>query len=293
MMPLALALVAAVGTHLIVTGVATAGDPGPTGFFPEDFGLRRNVRLWRPPPGVDGIDGWELGAMGGLASLATGVAGYALFGGAPAALATGLFGATLPTAASRRRRQTARRVANEAWPRMIEEIRVQTSSLGRSIPQALFEVGRRGPVELRPAFDAAEREWALTTVLERSFKVLKDRLADPTADATCETLLVAHELGGTDLDRRLAALADDRRDDVQRRKDARSRLAGARFARLFVLLVPAGMALAGTSIGSGRDAYRTSTGQAIVVVSLLLVVACWAWAGRVMRLPDPDRVFEA
>ena len=70
-----------------------------------------------------------------------------------------------------------------------------------------------------------------------------------------------------------------------------ARLAGARFARIFVLAVPAGMALAGMSIGDGRAAYRTGTGQIVVVVALGLVISCWVWAGRLMRLPEPQRVF--
>ncbi len=122
--------------------------------------------------------------------------------------------------------------------------------------------------------------------------MLKEQLGDPTADMALETLLVAHELGGSDLDRRLEALAEDRRQDVQGRKDARSRQAGARFARVFVLLVPAGMAAAGMSIGDGRAAFRTTTGQAVAAVAITLVIACWAWAGHVMRLPTPERVFD-
>ena len=176
---------------------------------------------------------------------------------------------------------------------MIEEIRILTSSVGRSIPQALFEVGRNGPGEMRPAFDAAHREWLLCTDFARTLDVLKVRLADPTADATCETLLIAHELGGSDLDRRLEALADDRRRDTHDRKDARAKQAGARFARKFVLIVPLGMAFAGMSVGNGRDAYQTPTGQVVVAVALGLVVTCWLWAGRVMRLPDEERVFHA
>ena len=147
----------------------------------------------------------------------------------------------------------------EAWPRLLEEIRILTSSLGRSIPQALFEVGRRAPEELRPAFAAAHREWLLSTDFARTLRVLKANLADPTADAVCETLLVAHEVGGTDLDRRLEALIDDRVQDTQGRKDARAKQAGARFARRFVLIVPAGMALAGMSVGTGRAAYQTAS----------------------------------
>ena len=151
--------------------------------------------------------------------------------------------------------------------------------MGRSIPQALFEVGRRGPLELRPAFDAAHREWLISTDFERTLTVLKGRLADPTADATCETLLIAHELGGSDLERRLEALIDDRVLDTQGRKDARAKQAGVRFARRFVLLVPLGMAFAGMSVGTGRAAYQTVEGQTLVVVGVAMVVACWMWAG--------------
>jgi tight adherence protein B len=153
-------------------------------------------------------------------------------------------------------------------------------------------VGRRAPNEWRPAFAAAEREWLLTTDLWRTTALLKQRLADPTADVVCETLLVAHEVGGSDLDARLADLIEDRLIDLQGRKDAASRQAGVRFARRFVLLVPLGMTLAGLSIGTGRQAYETPGGQLAVAVGLVAVVACWVWSGRLMRLPEPPRVFE-
>jgi tight adherence protein B len=181
--------------------------------------------------------------------------------------------------------------AQESWPGLIDDVRILTANLGRSVPQALFEAGRRAPAELQPAFEAAHREWLLSVDFERTIGVLKDRLADPTADAACETLLVAHEIGGTDLDRRLEALAADRALDVQERKDARARQAGVRFARRFVLLVPGGMALVGTTIGSGRTAYQTAWGQAMVVLGLLVIAGCWAWASRLLRLPAEERVW--
>ena len=86
-------------------------------------------------------------------------------------------------------------------------------------------------------------------------------------------------------------MADDRRQDSQGRKDALAKQAGVRFARRFVLIVPMGMALVGLSIGNGRSAYQTPLGQVIVVVALALMVLCWMWAGRIMRLPDEQRVF--
>ena len=248
-------------------------------------------RDWLRQAGLGDVRAGELvGAVAAVVILGA-AAGFALFGGiVPAALA-GLFAATFPVAAFRTRRLRRVADARDAWPRMLEELRLLTGSLGRSIPQALFDVGRRAPIELQGAFRAAEREWLLTTDFERTVGLLKRDLADATADAVGETLLVAHQLGGGGLDSRLAELVADRIDDVQARKDATAKQAGVRFARRFVLLVPLGMTLAGLSIGTGRSAYQTAGGQVAVAAGLIAVIACWVWSARLLRLPDQPRVF--
>lgn len=284
---LLLALVGATGVFLLVT---VRRDASTSGRLRVDA-VRPVLRRWLDDLSDGEHQPLDLLAMS-IVLLAVGAAaGFVIFGGVLPPLVAGAFAATFPFASARFRRDLRRREAREAWPRMIEEIRLLTGSLGRSIPQALLEVGRRAPEPLRPAFASAEREWLLTTDFARTIGVLKARLADPTADATCETLLVAHEIGGADLDRRLAALAEDRLLDLEGRKDALAKQAGVRFARRFVLVVPLGMALAGLSIGTGRSAYGTAAGQVLVALGLLVVAACWAWAGRLMRLPEDERVF--
>jgi tight adherence protein B len=288
---LVLALVAGAGVYLVYTSLVL----GWRGIrLPRPNPSRgRQLRDWLVQAGLADVPLRDLVAVISALALLGGVSAYAAFGGPLPALATALFAATFPIASYRVRRRTRRAAAMDAWPRLLEELRILTGSLGRSIPQALFEVGRRAPEELRPAFVAAHREWLLSTDFARTLQVLKANLADPTADAVCETLLVAHEVGGTDLDRRLEALIDDRVQDTQGRKDARAKQAGARFARRFVLVVPAGMALAGMSVGTGRAAYQTGSGQVLVVIAIALVVVCWMWAGRVMALPEEQRVFDA
>jgi tight adherence protein B len=293
---LLLALVAGYGVHLLYTAVVLRWrglGPGPRPRPRPGTGRARRAaaRDWLVQAGLEDVRMSEFTAVMAVLFVLGGAVAFALFGGPVPAVAAGFFAASAPPAAYRNRRRNRRHAAQEAWPRMIEEIRILTSSLGRSIPQALLDVGRRGPEEMRPAFRAAQREWLVSTDFARTLAVLKDRLADPTADAACETLLVAHEVGGTDLDRRLEALIDDRIQDVQGRKDARAKQAGVRFARRFVLVVPVGMALAGLSIGTGRAAYETALGQAAVVVAIAMVVLCWVWAGALMRLPDDERVF--
>lgn len=288
------ALSAGYGTFLLYTALAF----GWRGLRPAPPADRASAHLgarwleeWLVQAGLAEISRREVGSVLVAVVLLGGLAGTAVFGPGLAALAVGLLAGAVPLASYRARRERRLAQALDGWPRLIEEIRVLTAASGLSVPNALFAAGRHAPGPLRPAFAAAEREWLISTDLGRAASVLKDTLADPTADMVCETLLVAHEVGGTDLDLRLAALAEDRILDVQGRKDASARQAGARFARRFVLVVPAGMALAGLCIGDGRAAYGTPSGQLMVAVGLLMVGACWLWAGRLLALPREERVF--
>ncbi|MCU1351850.1 MAG: hypothetical protein JWM05_1059 [Acidimicrobiales bacterium] len=289
---LLLAVLGAYGVHLLYTAVAfkwQGVQPGPK--------VRRTRRApaqlhdWLVQAGLGDVRPAELLGVVGVLFVFGAAVGWSLFGGFLPPVAVGGAIASVPVLAARSRRERRRTLARDAWPRLIEEIRIKTTTLGRSIPQALFEVGRGAPQEMHGAFELARREWLLSTDFERTLDVLRDRLADTTADTVCETLLVAHQIGGNDVDRCLVALIDDRIMDQQGRKDARSRQAGARFARSFTLVVPLFMALIGMSIGTGRTAYDTPTGQVLVLFAIGLMGLCWLWAGRIMRLPEEQRVF--
>lgn len=289
-----LATAAAVGVFYVYTSVVHGWSGlglGPPVKRTDE--RRARTREWLVQAGLGEVRLSEFAAVMIVLFVLASLFAFVVFGGVLPALIAGGFAATFPVASYRSRRIARRAQAQQAWPRIIEEIRLLTANVGRSIPQALFEAGRRAPDELRPAFDAAHREWLISTDFVRTVSVLKAGLADPTADAALETLLVANEVGGSDLDARLGALIEDRIQDTQGRKDARAKQAGARFARRFVLVVPLGMALAGMSIGNGRSAYQTPFGQLMVVVAIGLVIACWLWAGSIMKLPEEERVFHA
>ncbi|MCA1671936.1 MAG: hypothetical protein LC799_06930 [Actinobacteria bacterium] len=294
MSALVLALAGAYGVFLLYTALALGWrglGPAPSSGRSLKRQARVRVQDWLSQAGLDGVRPSQFTAAAALLWVVAGALTFALLGALLPAIAVGGFAATYPAVSYRARRRRRRARTAEAWPRMIEEMALLTGALGRSVPQALFEVGARAPEEMRSAFAAAHREWMLTTDFARTVTVLKARLADATADAACETLLVAYEVGGTDLERRLAALVDDRVADVQGRKDAQARQAGVRFARRFVLLVPVGMALAGLSIGNGREAFASPAGQMAALLAVAVVIGCWLWSGRIMRLPDEERVF--
>jgi len=280
------------GVWLTYSGLAM----GWAGVMPAPRERTASPRRLRQAPGellaragIEGTAG-EVGAALGVVVVVAGVSAWTIFGGllAPATAASVAVGG--PLAAFRHRAEERRELAREAWPRMIEEIRLLVGAAGRSVPQALLDVGRRAPEPMRPAFVQAERVWRLSTDFERTIHTLTQQLADPTADLVCEVLLVAHQTAGSDLDTRLVALAKDRATDVRHRHDARARQAGVRFARRFVLIVPIGMAACGLSIGTGRAAYGTAYGQLLVSVGIVCIAACWVWAGRLLRLPEAPRL---
>ncbi len=292
MIALTLAFLAAYGVHLLYTSTVygwKGSQPGP----------KMPKQKMRSHDDIGALARWGLGELHPGTLLAAvglvGVFGFAigilLFGTLLPALLLAAFAAAAPVGVARVRHERLVESAHHAWPAIIEEIRLLTGTLGRSIPQATFEVGMRSHDGLRPAFEQAHREWLMSTDFGRSLEVLKRKLAHNTADIIAETLLTAHELGGGEVGNRLGALATDRMTDQRHRRDAEARQAGVRFARWFTLIVPLGMATTGLSIGDGREAYGTPVGQALVIVALVLTLGFWIWAGRIMRLPTEDRVF--
>jgi tight adherence protein B len=266
---LAWGVLAAVGVHLLwarPSGRPRRLDPSV---------LRRRLRSGRLPVAAT-LVGTVLGALaiGGPVSLAVGA-----LAGACSVVGQRSVGAA--------RRDQARRL----WPSLLEEIRVLTTSGGRSIPRALLEAGARTTPPTADAFAGAQQAWRVSADFDRTMAVLKEQLAEPSTDLVAETLLVAHELGGADVGRRLARLAEDRRRDLAARDLAVATLAGARFARRFVIIVPLGMAVAGQAVGTGRAAFASPSGQAVGLLAAGLVAGCWMWAGSLLRLPDEPRVF--
>jgi tight adherence protein B len=275
-----IACVAAYGAHLLYTSVAMRW----TGLGPGPSAPQLSRRRFRP----------HLAKSSGrplVAAVVGTVVTFLLFGAPLPSLLGGALAAVLTAVSTRAELERRQERVAAAWPAILEETRVLAGAGGHPIPHALFEAGQRTPTSIRESFGAAQREWQTSTDFARALAVLKAELAEASSDVVCETLLIAHQVGGTGVDRRLEALIDDRLRELDLRRDAMSRQAGARFARRFVLIVPVGMAFVGMSLGTGRAAYQGRGAQLTVALALALIGGCWVWAGRILRLPRPERVF--
>lgn len=228
----------------------------------------------------------RVATVGAVAAVAA--AGALLLIGSPLVAVVAAFAAVLipPALARREARLRAERLI-DAWPRMLDEARVLCGAGGLSLAQALFTAGRSASGDLRKAWASAETTWRLSADLERSIAVITQQLPDPTTALICSTIEVINDTGGATQHEQLARLVADRRRDAATRRTAESELAGARFARRFVLIVPVGMALAGQSVGTGRGAFASPSGQLAAAIAVAVTWACWIWSGRLLTVPMP------
>jgi tight adherence protein B len=207
----------------------------------------------------------------------------------PISACFGLIAAWLPAAAVRARARRRRAVLRELWPEVVDNLASGVRA-GLSLPEALAQIGERGPEPLRPAFAAFGRDYRVTGRFGESLDVLKDRLADPVADRICEALRITREVGGSDLGRLLRSLSAFLREDARTRAELHARQSWTvNAARLAVAAPWAVLGILGTRPESVRP-YNSTTGVTVLAVGAGLSVVAYRLMLRLARLPEEERV---
>jgi tight adherence protein B len=189
------------------------------------------------------------------------------------------------SARARRRRAVVR----ELWPEVVDNL---TSAVraGLSLPEALSQLGDRGPEPLRAPFAAFGRDYRATGRFGDSLDALKDRLADPVADRICEALRVTREVGGSDLGRLLRSLSTFLRDDARTRGELQARqtwtVNGARLAVAAPWIVLAMLSTRPEAVA----AYDSATGALVLASGGVVCLVAYRLMLRLGRLPDDERV---
>jgi tight adherence protein B len=234
--------------------------------------------------GLGGVVAWSLGAAAVVFIVAAGVSQSPVL-----ATTFGALAAYTPWAfvrAQRSRRQVSLRAA---WPDVVDDL---TSAVraGLALPEALIQLGRRGPVEFRPAFEQFAAAYRAGGRFGDSLDLLKESLADPVGDRVVESLRMAREVGGNDLGRLLRTLSQFLREDARTRGELEARQAwtvnGARLAvaapwLLLALLATRPQAVAAYDTVAGMVVLGAGAGACFLAYRLMM---------RIGRLPAEDRV---
>lgn len=213
-----------------------------------------------------------------------------LMTGAPVvAFPFAVMGAAAPIAVVRARARHRRGVTRDLWPDVVDNV-ASAVRAGLALPEALAQVGLRGPAELRPPFAEFARDYRLTGRFDDCLTRLKDRLADPVADRLVESLRIARQVGGSDLGRVLRTLSSFLREDSHTRAELESRqswtINAARLAVASPWIVLAMLATRSSSI----QAYQSASGVVVLLAGGLVSLGAYRLMMRIARLPQDERV---
>ena len=206
----------------------------------------------------------------------------------PVALAFSAIFTAIPFLIISSRARNRRTRLREVWPEAVDTL-VSGVRAGMSLPEALTNLGERGPEAVRPQFRAFATDYAASARFDSSLDRLKTRFADPVADRIVEALRLAHEVGGTDLGTLLRSLSQMLREDMRTRGELEARQSwtvnGAKVAVAAPWLV---LALLSTR-PQAAAAYATTAGAVILLVGAVVSVVAYRLMLRLGRLPEEER----
>ena len=239
-----------------------------------------------------GIEGVTPGQLVG-ASVGLGVTAFVLvLGTSRVPIIAGLFGvfaAGLPLLLVRRRRSQRVLELREVWPEAVDNLASGVRA-GLSLPEALSQLGVRGPVQLRSAFGRYGEDYRATGRFGDSLDTLKSNLADPVGDRVVEALRLAREVGGTDLGRLLRTLSGFLREDARTRSELETRQGWTVNAARLALAAPWLLLLLLSTQPAAVQAYNTPAGTAVLLLGGGVSFAAYRAMLRIARLPTERRV---
>jgi tight adherence protein B len=205
------------------------------------------------------------------------------------ALAFALLAAYLPFAVVSGRARHRQRDLAEVWPEAVDNL-ASAVRAGLSLPEALTQLGHRGPEPLREPFLAFTDDYQFTGRFGDSLDRLKQRLADPVGDRVVEGLRIARDVGGGELGSLLRNLSGYLRDDARTRSELESRQAwtvnGARLAVAAPWLVLLMLCFQRNVISR----YASTAGIVVLAVGGVLCLVAYRLMVRIGRLPTERRV---
>jgi tight adherence protein B len=205
------------------------------------------------------------------------------------ALAFGLFAAAGPFSLVRYRQRKRRTELRDLWPEAVDNL-ASAVRAGLSLPEALTQLGVRGPAELRRPFQRFGEDYRATGRFGDCLDRLKNGLADPTGDRIVESLRLARDVGGTDLGRLLRTLSAFLREDARTRAELETRqgwsVNGARVAVAAPWLLLAALSLHPQAV----RAYNSTAGGLVIAFGGGLSLLAYRVMIRIGRLPVEERV---
>lgn len=205
------------------------------------------------------------------------------------ALAFALFAGYAPVGLVRYRRRVRTVELRDLWPEVVDNLASGVRA-GLSLPEALSQVGVRGPEALRRPFQRFGEDYRATGRFAECLDLLKERLSDPVGDRIVESLRMAREVGGTDLGRLLRTLSSFLREDARTRAELETRQGWSVNAARLALAAPWALLGLLSLRPEAVAAYNSPTGALVLAVGGGVSLLAYRLMIRIGRLPEERRV---
>jgi len=172
----------------------------------------------------------------------------------------------------------------EVWPEAVDHL-ASGIRAGLSLPEAVGQLGQRGPDQLRPVFADFARDYRATGRFSDCLDALKARLADPVADRLVETLRITREVGGSDLGRVLRALSSFMRDDARTRGELEARQSWTVNAARLAVVAPWVVLFVLSTRPETAAAYNSPAGLTVLMGGAASTVVAYRLMVRAGRQP--------
>ncbi|MBA3629541.1 MAG: type II secretion system F family protein [Actinobacteria bacterium] len=227
------------------------------------------------------------------ASVASGLAVYfvvaALTSSSIESVVISAVAASLPVATARARRKRRLRRFREAWPDAIA-ILISGIRAGVSLPESCLSLVIRGPRELQPGFAAFTSTYRSSGSFRAGLTRLAAEMADPVADRVVTALVLAHEVGGTDLVRVLRTLGDFVREDLKVRQEIEARWSWTVTAARVAAAAPWLVLVMMSTRPETAMAYNSPSGVVVILIGAAATGLGYALMLRAARLPTERRL---
>lgn len=253
-------------------------------------GIRARVRSRLTQAGLGAVPLPVFAGVSVVCSIGSAALAEALLAVRPLTVVAGLAGLLLPAVIVSLRAHAQRRSNRTVWPDVVDHL-VSAVRSGISLPDGVSALAHSGPPATRPAFAAFESEYRSTGNFSHSLDLLKDALADPTADRILETLRMAREVGGSDLTIVLRNLAAWLRQDLAIRQEMEARQSWITNAAKLGVAAPWVVLLLLASRREAALAYNTTAGHVVILGGLLVSVVAYRIMIAIGRLRDEPRWF--
>lgn len=214
---------------------------------------------------------------------------FALSGSWPIAGCFGLFGSWLPVTLLRWRARKRSALLRQLWPDVVDHLRSAIRA-GLPLPEALIQLGDKGPEELRPLFREFGADYRAGGQFDGSLNKLKHRLADPVADRIVEALRLTREVGGSDLGRLLGTLGEFLRESARTRSELEARQSWTINAARLAVAAPWIVLVLLATRPEAIQAYNTPMGVAVLLGGLVVSLICYTVMVKIGALPQDERV---